>query len=283
MRFALIFLVALWPSLSIAQDGAIPDPEAETRADLADAQAAIVAQTIMTSPALMRKVVNDALREDPDVVKTIIRDTLLRNPEIVVGALQEYQRRMQAGKAETPSSTDQSLSPELLSDLRNSDNAFVGGNPNGSVTIVEFFDYNCGFCRRFAPVLDDLIEANPDLRVVYREWPILSQHSVDAARLVLAARNQGAYEEMHDALFAASGGINAPKALKIARKLGLDVEKLEKDAMDPVVTSHLNESVDLAKRAGFRGTPSMLVADQLAFGLLKASQIQPILDRAHLK
>lgn len=283
MRFALIFLVALWPTFSLAQDDSIPDPEAETRADLADAQAATVAQVIMTSPALMQKVVNDALREDPDVVKTIIRDTLLRNPEIVVGALQEYQRRQQAGKAEAPSSTDQSLSPELISDLQNSKNAFVGGNPNGSVTIVEFFDYNCGFCRRFAPVLDSLIDANADLRVVYREWPILSQDSVDAARLVLAAGKQGAYEDMHDALISAPGRIDAHKALMIAKKLGLDTELLEKDAMNPVVTSHLDESVELAKRAGFRGTPSMLVADQLAFGLLEASQIQPILDRAHLK
>lgn len=277
MRFILALTLAAWPAFSMAEGHS--DAEAEMSADEFSARTADVEWVLRNTPALIQDIVNDALREDPDTVKAIIRETLLRNPDIVVGALQEFQRQQQAGTAAAPAQQSQSLPADLLADMRSGDNAHVGGNPGGTATIVEFFDYNCSFCRRFAPILDELKAENDHLRIVYREWPVLGQDSVDVARLALAAREQGAYEAIHDAFMSADGQLTAERALEIAEDLGLNTEKLEADAQRAVVTAHFDRSVALAEQVNFQGTPSMLVGDRLARGLVGADAIQPILDR----
>lgn len=273
----------LIPAFSMAQNSSSEDIEAAQRADLAEAEAANIARVLMTSPALMQTVVNDALREKPDVVKSIIRDTLLNNPEIIVGAIQEFQKQQEAGTAKAAPRTVQDLDPDLVAEMRSGDNAHVGGNPNGTVTITEFFDYNCGYCRAFAPVLEELVASNDHLRVVYREWPALGADSADVARLALAARQQDAYKAFHDALMNANEPLNEGRALLIAANLGLDIEKLERDSEHPIVTQHISRSVVMAKQAGFQGTPSMLVGDRLGSGLASVEQIQPILDAFDVK
>ena len=283
MRALLILILAIWPALSLAEATNVPDTAASERGDLASARASEIAKVLMTSPALMKTVINNTLRENPDVVKTIIRDTLLRNPEIVVYALQEFQKQRKSGQANMTRKPEQSVDEALLEEMRSGKNAPVDGNSDGTVTITEFIDYNCVHCRRFAPVLDSLMETNDHLRVVYRQWPILGQDSVDVARIALAARFQDGFKKLHDKFLSASGPLNADRALEIAGAMGLDTEKLEDDAEHPDVTKHISRSIVLAKTANFKGTPSMLIGNQLARGAPEPQQIQRILDQFQLK
>jgi protein-disulfide isomerase len=252
------------------------DPE--MYADAMDARMQEVEWAIQNNPALMEQVVSEALRSNPSVVQEIIRDTLLHNPAIVVGSLQEFQRQQQAG-ASAEKSDDAALTPDFLSRARKADDAPVRGNPQGTVTIVEFSDYNCGYCRHFDSTLKDLIDNNPDLRVVHREWPILSQSSVDVAKIALAAQEQGAYEDLHMALMQENGAIDKAKALQIAASIGLDAEKLEADAQNPRYWAHIQHTEELAKEIKLRGTPGIIIGDELARGLVSADKIQPIIDR----
>lgn len=254
------------------------DPE--IYGDMADARFQDVEWVLLNSPGLMEKVVSDALRSNPGVVKSIIRDTLLRNPDIVIGSLQEYQRRQQAGAA--TQAQDDTLPAEFLERVLGSGDAPVRGNPDGTVTIVEFSDYNCTHCRRFESVLAGLIESNPELRVVHREWPILSPDSVEVARIALAARKQGVYEKLHKAFMDASGDLDKGRALAIAADLGLDAEKLEEDAGHPATLAHIRKTAGFAEEISLQGTPAIIIGDRLARGFVGAEKIQPILDRLQL-
>ena len=267
---------ALFATSLSADTDVYEDPEMQ--ADAFDARMQEVEWALRNNPVLMQEAVSEALRSNPSVVQEIIRDTLLRNPEIIIGSLQEFQRKQQAGAAAAVDD-DEKLSAELLMQVRKSEDAPVRGNPKGTVTIVEFSDYNCGYCRAFGPILDELIASNDDLRVIHREWPILSSESVEVAKLALAAQQQGAYEKMHVALMNASGTVDKGRALKIAGDLGLDTEKLEADSEDPRYWTHIQKSAGFAEKMGLRGTPGILIGDELARGLVGADKIQPILDR----
>ncbi len=260
-----------------AQQQAYEDPEMYS--DAFDARMQDIEWVLQHNPVLMESVVNTALRSNPSAVQEIIRDTILRNPEIIISSLQEFQRKQKEVVATDAVNEDDVLSVEFLSEARKSDDAPVRGNPKGSVTIVEFSDYNCEYCRHFDPTLKGLIARNDDLRVVHREWPILSQESVDVAKIALAAQQQGAYEKLHVALMQASGKVDKLRALEIAKDLGLDADKLAKDAEDPKYWAHIQRTADLAKQINLKGTPGIIIGDTLARGLVDAKQIQPIIDR----
>lgn len=264
------------PATADSTDATYEDPE--MYADAMDARMQDVEWAIRNNPVLMEQVVSEALRSNPSVVQEIIRDTLLHNPSIVVGSLQEFQRQQMASTS-AKKADDDALTPDFLSRVRKADDAPVRGNPQGTVTIVEFSDYNCGYCRHFDETLKDLIANNDDLRVVHREWPILSQSSVDVAKIALAAQEQGAYEDLHMALMQASGALDKAKALQIATSIGLDAEKLEVDAEDPRYWAHIRHTEELAKEMELRGTPGIIIGDELARGLVSIDKIQPIIDR----
>ena len=289
--FTLLGAMALTASLAaepaIADDSTITSPAYEEEdGDLADERLADIEWVLANNPVLMQGAVTQALRNDPGIVKEIIRDTLMRNPELVIMSLQEYQRQQQAGTAAPAApqaAADDRLPADFLERARNSDDAPVRGNPRGTVTLVEFADYNCSYCRAFSQTLDALIAANPDLRVVHREWPILSQGSVAVARLALAAQEQDAYEAMHKALMNAQGELDEDRALAIAANLGLDTVKLQADAEKPMYWEHIQRSAGLASEVNLQGTPGLIVADQIARGLITQDQAQPIIDAARIR
>jgi len=246
----------------------------EAEADFIDDRVADIEWVLQNNPVLMTKVVTDVLRDNPGVVQEIVRRTLMDNPEFVVLALQEFQRRQQSARFEG----DRDPSPDFLLRARSGSDAPVRGNPDGTVTLVKFADYNCAHCRAAARILDALIEKNPDLRVVHREWPILGPESVDVARLALASRKQDGYEAFHEALMASSGPVDAPAALEIARSLGMDIARLEQDAQAPDVDEHLRETSKLATEAGFGGTPAWVVGDRTVRGAVGEATLQKIID-----
>jgi protein-disulfide isomerase len=131
---------------------------------------------------------------------------------------------------------------------------------------VEFFDYNCGFCRRALPDVVKLIDSDDKVRVVFKELPIFGDESEAAAKVALAAAKQGKYFEMHQKLFSEPGKADKDKALKVAQELGLDVPQLEKDMADPSIQQALDEAKGLAEKLGLQGTPLYLIGDRIVPG-----------------
>jgi protein-disulfide isomerase len=204
-----------------------------------------------------------------DRIKALVAETLRENPELVLEALQALEVR----QAEARAATAASVLIEERGILERDPNAPILGNPDGDVTIVEFFDYNCPYCKRAMPEVNALMAEDTNVRLVLREWPILSEGSAFAARAALASRQQGKYAEMHDALMTMRGRVEAEAVLRIAGEVGLDVEKLKIDMQSPEVEEHIATSMRLADALGFNGTPSFVVGDQLIPGFVEKPQL----------
>ncbi len=197
-------------------------------------------------------------------IERIVREYLLANPEIIEEAVNALRTRRQAEEVAAQSRALEENREQIF----DSPHQMVLGNPEGAITLVEFFDYNCGYCRRALSDMTALIEANPDLRVVMKEFPILSEGSVAAARLSVAVKDQAPehYLDFHQELFTRPGEATGEKALEIARDLGIDAAALEAAAATDAVTENLKEVQTLANRLGISGTPSYVVGAELVPG-----------------
>jgi protein-disulfide isomerase len=204
-----------------------------------------------------------------------VRDYLLRHPEVITEALQVLEQRRRAAEAEALKRALATRRDELLRDP----DAPVAGNPSGSVTLVEFFDYNCPYCRRVAPTVSGLIEDDADLRVVYKEIPILGPDSRFAARAALAARKQDRYVSFHDALMQAQRA-DQYSVMAIARQVGLDVERLERDMADPAIEAAIERNLELANALGITGTPSFVIGDSVVPGAVDRKTLETLIDQA---
>jgi len=205
---------------------------------------------------------------DKAAIEAIVRAYILDHPEILPQAMERLQAR-EAGK-QVASAGDALTQP------------FPGavlGNPGGSVTLVEFTDYACGYCRASVPEVEALIAANPDLKVVIRELPILSPASTEAARWSLAAAEQGKFEAFHKAMFAA--GRPAPETIAgAASRAGLDLDRARKVMASPQVEAELKQNLDFARQLRIDGTPSWVVGEQLMAGAVGQSALQQAIDAA---
>ena len=209
-------------------------------------------------------------------VKELVAETLRENPELVLEALQTLDARQAEAQAAAAAAV---LTNERAS-LERDPNAPLLGNPDGDVTVVEFFDYNCPYCKRVMPEVDALMAEDGNIRLVLREWPILSEGSAIAARAALASRVQGKYVEMHNALMSARGKLEAETVFRIAAEIGLDIEKLKADMQAPEVEEHIATSMRLAETLGFNGTPSFVIGDQLIPGFVDKSQLAEVVAAA---
>jgi protein-disulfide isomerase len=195
-------------------------------------------------------------------IEQVVRDYLTKNPEILVEMTNELDKRQQVEQ----DTKQQKAISENADAIFRSPNAFVAGNPDGDVTVVEFFDYNCGFCRHALPEVVKLINSDGKVRLVLKELPIFGAESEMAAKVALAANKQGKYFEIHQKLFTEPGKADKEKALRIAKDLGLDVAQLEKDMDDPSIKQALDESKQLADKLGLQGTPLYLIGDRVVSG-----------------
>lgn len=207
-----------------------------------------------------------------DRVRELVRETLLEDPEILLEALAVLEQR--TAEAETLARAE--ALEEQRPMLERDPNAPVLANPDGDVTIVEFFDYNCPYCRRAKPVIEALIAADDGVRLVYREWPILGEGSVFAARAALAAREQGLYEEFHWAMMGMSGRAEEPSVLRIAREVGLDIDRLLADMEAPEVQAHIDTSMRLAEALGITGTPTFIIGETLVPGVVEQDYMESL-------
>lgn len=203
---------------------------------------------------------------DRSRVEQIVRDYVLANPEIIPQAMQRLQER----EGEKAIAADRSR-------IETPYKGAVMGNPDGDVTLVEFFDYNCGYCRASLPIIEQLIERDPKLRVVFRELPILAEESRDAARASLAAAAQGRFVPFHNALYAA-GPVTADSIASAARTAGVDLSKIPDDA-----DTEIAGNIGLATKLGISGTPAWVVGDRVLSGALPLDRLQDAVAAARAR
>ena len=170
-----------------------------------------------------------------------------------------------------------------LAELTQDPGSPTGGNPQGAVTLVEFFDYQCGYCKAEVAELKKLLQADPDIRLVYKDLPILGPVSTFAARAALAARKQGKHEAFHAALMAASERLTEQGVFQIAAQVGLDAARLEKDMADPAVAEILARNDRLRGALGIRGTPALIVGTELVPGAADFDALKGLVAQARKK
>lgn len=188
----------------------------------------------------------------------IIKDYLLKNPEVLI----DVQTALEAKLEKDQSEKLKSFMSQNSKDIYRNPASPVAGDPNGDITVVEFFDYNCGYCKRGLPEVQKLIESDKKVRFVFKELPILSKGSEEAARGALAAKNQGKYWEFHQAMLNTKGQAGEAASIKIAEALSLDMAKFKADMASDGVKAELEKVKDLAKKMGINGTPHFLVGDK---------------------
>ena len=191
-------------------------------------------------------------------IQAIIKEYLMNNPEVMLEVQTALEAKMEQIQAEKLKVALEANAAEIY---RNAD-APVAGNPSGDIPVVEFFDYNCGYCKRAFGDIAKLVEADPKVKLVLKELPILSKGSEEASRVALAARLQGKYWPVHRALIAMRGEVNEQSALKAAEKVGLDMTKLKQDMASDAVSGEITRVRELAQKMGIQGTPHFLVGDR---------------------
>ncbi|MDX1604945.1 MAG: DsbA family protein [Candidatus Competibacterales bacterium] len=205
-----------------------------------------------------------------------IRDYILDHPEVVVEAIQRWQQQQRQAEAEQFKSVLQARRDEIL-------DVSVGtvvGNPDGNVTVVEFMDYNCGYCRRVFPAIQQLAEDDGDLRILFKEFPILGPGSEIASRAALAAREQGLYSEFHNALMSADQRLEEPQVMAIAREVGLDTDQLRRDMQSPEIDAIIQRNQALARDLGINGTPGFIIGDEIVRGATSLDHLKQLVAEA---
>ena len=199
-------------------------------------------------------------------IESVVKSYLLKNPEVIrdaAEALQEHEKQ-----AET--TARQQIIGDPGSKLFDVANQAVIGNPSGAITLVEFFDYNCGYCKRAMTDMLDLMKTDPKLKVVLKEFPVLSPGSVEAAQVAVAVRMQDPggkkYLDFHQKLLGGRGPADKARAMAAAKDAGLDTARLEKDLANPEVKATIEENFKLAEAMGMNGTPSYVIGKQIVVG-----------------
>ncbi|HUE45121.1 MAG TPA: DsbA family protein [Aestuariivirgaceae bacterium] len=225
--------------------------------------AAVLATALLLSGGLFaQQFGKDQVDKDQrEEMGEIIRDYLLENPEILREVIQALEAKEQEAGAAALTDTIRERGQELY----RGEHDLVAGNPDGSVTMVEFFDYNCGYCKRAMSDVLALIESDDDLRVVFKEWPILGEGSRFAARAALASAKQGKYWDFHLALME-TRSVDETTTLEVAERIGLDVEQLKADMEAPEVAAVIEGNMRLASAFGIQGTPVFFIDDQVIPG-----------------
>jgi protein-disulfide isomerase len=213
-------------------------------------------------------------------IEKIIREYLVSHPEVLQDAMAELEKRQQAAEAEKAKTTIKDNSKEIF----NSTRQVTVGNPQGDVTLVEFFDYNCGYCRRALSDLMTIMKDDGKLRVVLKEFPVLGPGSVEAAQVAIAVRMQDPtgkkYLEFHQKLLGGRGQADRARALAVAKDVGLDMTRLEKDMASDEVKKTIDENLKLAETLGMNGTPSYVVGSEVVVGAVGLESLEQKVNTA---
>jgi protein-disulfide isomerase len=206
---------------------------------------------------------SDAQRGD---IETIVRNYLVAHPEVLEEAMNELTKRQAAAEQQKHEASIAQNADAIF----NSPRGVVLGNKDGDVTFVEFFDYNCGYCKRAMADMLDLMKSDPKLKIVLKEFPVLSEGSVEAAKVAVAVRMQDPsgkkYLDFHQKLLGGRGPADKARAIAAAKDAGLDTARIEKDLASPEVKATIEENFKLAEEMGMNGTPSYVIGKQVVIG-----------------
>jgi protein-disulfide isomerase len=263
-------LVLLAPSTARAQD---PRGEIE----------AIVKDYLATHPDEVGEIVKNYLVQHPEALGQILAAVLKRSPTAGASSGSAAATTATAGNAKTPADRSAAVTGNAAA-LFSSPHQVTLGNPDGDVTLVEFFDYNCGFCKRALPDMLTLLKDDPKLKIVLKEFPILGPGSTDAARVAVAVRMQDSggqkYLAFHQDLLGGPGPVSKEKALAVAMEQGLDMVRLQQDLASDEVGATIGEDMKLASALGVSGTPSYVVGTNVVVGAVGIMGLRGQIDAA---
>lgn len=234
----------------------------------------------LTNSSLLEAQSTDTFtRAEKAEISKLVRQYIKRNPEIILEALEDIQEQEKIQK-EKEQRTQLKLNEKFIE--RDIDDPILG-NPDGKIIITEFFDYQCGYCKRMLKILLDISKAHNDVKIVLKEYPILGPVSTLAAQVALAAKKQNQYAEMHAALMQLKGRLSEKAIFQIAKELGLDTEQLQEDMMDPKILNHLTRTRELGKQLMIRGTPAFIINNTISPGALTEHQLLKLITQARDK
>ncbi|AQQ08143.1 hypothetical protein B0E33_30415 (plasmid) [Roseibium algicola] len=205
-----------------------------------------------------------------------VRNYLVANPEVIVQAMQNLERKQREAEQTEAQAALAANSDELLK----SPESPVGGNPQGDVTMVEFFDYNCPYCLQVASAMAAAEEGDSQMRIVYKEFPILGPDSVFSAKAALAAHRQNLYPQFHKAMMQVSGSADEVQVITVAKEIGVDVEQLRTDMQDPAIHEEIERNLALARILRINGTPGFVIGNEILRGATDLQTMQRLIDQA---
>jgi protein-disulfide isomerase len=237
---------------------------------LAAAATAVALSFTALAPALAQSDKPPLSPDQEKRVRELVKEYILANPEIILEAVQTLRRKQE----EAQKKAAEAALKTKRADLQGATDLPVGGNPKGDVTIVEFMDYRCGYCKGVQPTLDQVIRADGKIRFVLKEFPILGPASRTASMAAIAANKQGKYLAFHAALMAYPNNLTEEVIFALARQVGLDVAKLKDDMKAPEVEALIEKTHKLAQDLGINGTPGFIIGDQIIPGAVSADEFK---------
>jgi protein-disulfide isomerase len=227
-----------------------------------------------------RRTILDVVAPLPeDEFQRRVRDYILNNPEVIIEAARRFEQRQRTAEMTEATSMLKAHADEIF---RDGDNP-VGGNLNGNTTLVEFFDYNCPYCRRVTTIIQQAEAADPQLRVVYKEFPILGPNSILSAKAALAIHRQGKYLAFHREMMLERGVADEAKVMRIAAKIGVETERMKSDMNDPAIVTMVERNLALARVLRISGTPSFVIGDKIVRGAIELESLQAVIRSARRK
>jgi protein-disulfide isomerase len=212
-------------------------------------------------------------------VEAIIHDYLMQHPDVLIAALRQVEDKLHRDDEVKTSQAVADHRHQIFSDPATP----VGGNPGGDETIVEFFDYRCPYCKQVEPSLETMLKQDPQLRLVYKEFPILGPVSVTAAHAALAAQRQGKYDAFHEAMMEARGNISDDTVYRIASSVGLNIDELKRDMASPALAQQIKDNLKLADALDIHGTPAFVIGDKVVPGAADIDTLKSMVADARKK
>jgi protein-disulfide isomerase len=238
--------------------------------------AAALLLTLLVFAPLPAAAADSFTSEQRKELEGIVHDYLLAHPDIMLEVLQAAESRIKSDSHDKAAKALTEHKNELLADP----NSPVAGNPQGDVTVVEFFDYRCPYCKQVEPAIEALLGEDRKLRFVYKEFPVLGPDSLMAARAALAARKQGKYDPFHKEMMALKGQINEAAIYKVASSVGLDADRLKRDMASPEIGRMLKDNMGLAEALQIHGTPGFVIGSEIVPGAIDLGTLKEMIADA---
>lgn len=240
------------------------------------------AAMLTATPAMADPLDLDAMTaEDRAAFRAEMRAYLLENPEVIMEAIQILEQRRQVAEQQA----DRDIVLAQAQALYEDGFSYVAGNPDGDVTVVEFLDYRCGFCKRAHPMVEELLDRDPNVRLIVKEFPILGPDSVTAGKMAMAAleMDKTKYSDLHDQMMTYRGNLTEQVAYRLAAELGYDVAELKSRAGSEQIDDQLQQTYQLAQALGVQGTPAFIVGTEVIRGFLPIEDMLAAVEEARVQ